>query len=76
MEEAIDEYERTLTSRDHVLHDYQSKEHEYISHINELQSKIDEIVHLKDSNNEIMVVYEDLKVNFEKEREYYTSKFR
>jgi hypothetical protein len=41
-----------------------------------LQRTIDEIVKTKETNKEILVVYEDMKSNFERERKEYAEKIK
>lgn len=59
-----------------MLEEYQQKEKEYIEHINELQDKVDEIVRSVNKNNDVTVVYENMKEDFDRERGYYLGKLQ
>ena len=74
LEDAIEEHEQNMTARDGVLEEYQRKEKQYQIHIDELQKSIEALIKGKQKNSEITIIYEDLKMNFEKEREYYLDK--
>lgn len=59
-----------------MLEEYQQKEKEYIEHINELQDKVDEIVRSVNKNNDVTVVYENMKEDFDRERGFYLGKLQ
>jgi len=77
MEDAIEEHEKIMTERDNTVEEFSRREKEYVIHIRELERVVESIMKNKtDGIEDFHLLYDDLKLNFEKERKYYLDKIK
>jgi chromosome segregation ATPase len=75
LEDAIEEHERSLTSRDHLMEEYEQREKDYLAHIDGLEQTIQELLKGR-SNDNLDGVFHQLNTEFNKEKDYYLAKMK